>query len=245
MSDSDNRNPTLAEVIDLFIDHALEGFLTSLFGYVTRYDPVKQVVDVQPYNKRRFMMGDGSIGVERLPVAQNCPVMFSGNKAGRLTYPIATGDTVLLTCLSSSISRWLTLGVEAEPENQRQNSLSDCVPFAGGQAWTGKAKAPTTAPTDAVVLHVGKHQGVTLPLKLVSVDADEIVAINSELAALTEKFNDLVARFNAHGHMDSFSAPTTRPSSALHAPAPVPSSASTSPDPAGSPRVLVPAPVMT
>ncbi len=243
MSD-DDRNPDLGDVIDLYIEHALSGFFTAQFGYVTRYDEVKQVVDVQPYNKRTIIKGDGSEEIERLPQAVNAPVIFPGNRAGRLTSPVANGDTVLLVSLSSSISRWLVSGVEAAPENFRQNTLSDCVAFIGGQSWAGRAKAPTTAPLDATVLHVGSYKGTELPLKLVSPLAASRVAVNSESAAIAAKLNALIAvvntlvtQYNSHSHgVSGVTASPVVPGMQADSP---PSGIAA---PYGSARVLVPDP---
>lgn len=223
----ESRNPTLLEAVDAVIESHLEQLWTSIPARVEKYDAAHQTVDAQPWVQRSYTNGRGELVAERLPVVLSAPVLFPGAGAHRITWPIATGATVILHFPSVSLDRWLLVGREVDPADPRRHGLSDAFATPTGHAFAGPAKPGTTAPQDAMVVHVGGG----LPLKLVSPASAEIVAINSELADLTAKYNDLVAKFNTHLHVT--------PSGASDAPA-APYHGTAASAPVGSPRVKVP-----
>jgi hypothetical protein len=227
----DSRDPEPLDVLKGLFSSELAGFFTSTIGRVEKVNTTRQTVDVQPLVRRRFMRESGEYGNERRPVATDVPVAFTGAGGNRLTFPIAVGSIVLLVHVSHAMDRWLLVGREVDDATGSRNTLNEVVAFPVGHAFAGPARPQTTWPQDAVVLHCQAQF-----LRLVSPSANEIVAINSELAALTTKFNELREKFNAHIHIDSLVEATTGP---MSAPA-VPSIASAAATPNGSPRVRVP-----
>lgn len=212
MSD-EPTTPNLADLLRMAGENLHDGMFTSLPAKVTRYDEARQAVDAQPWVKREVTLGDGSTSVERFPVVTNAPVMFPRSGPYGITWPIAVGSVVLLVFPSSSIDRWLATGGEVAPADGRKHTLSDAFAIPGGHAFAGEAKPPTSAPTDAMVLHAAH-------LKLGGPNAANIPAINAELAAL-------ISVFNAHAHPDPVSGFTGTPTAAASAPT-------------GSPTIKVP-----
>jgi hypothetical protein len=224
----DSRQPDLIDGVQAVIDASLEGFFTSTIGRVEKVNTTRQTVDVQPLVRRRFMLESGEYGQERRPVATDVPVAFTGAGGNRLTFPIAVGSIVLLVHVSHAMDRWLLVGREVDDATGSRNTLNEVVAFPVGHAFAGPARPQTTWPQDAVVLHCQAQY-----LRLVSPSANEIVAINSELAALTTKYNDLVSKYNSHTHLaPSMGGVTDSPLVAQHG------SAASLPN--GSPRVRVP-----
>ena len=230
-------NP-LATAIFAICDDRMEKFMTSLPAYVVAYDPVRQSVEVQPYIAQPWREESGEIGTLELPMILDLPVLFPGGGKNRITWPIEKGDTVLLICLSQDDTKWKTQGRAVDTgKSFGRHHIQYAMALPSGHSLAGPARPKTDAPTDAMVLHASKD------VKLVSSTAAEIVAINSELAALTAKYNDLVAKFNAHGH--GYASPGGFAITSTHAdhagvPAGSTSSAHESASPTGSPRVFVP-----
>lgn len=175
MSD-ENPTPSLADLLLLAGSNLHDGVYTSLPAKVTRWDAAKQAVDAQPTTKRRVDPGDGSVVLERYPVVTNAPVAFPGSGPYRLTWPVAVGSIVLLVFPSTSIDRWLAMGAEVDPADDRKHTLSDAFAIPGGHSFAGPAKPGTTAPTDAMVLHaallkLGGPASVNVPFTLADASA--------------------------------------------------------------------------
>jgi hypothetical protein len=156
------RDPTLGDLLDLHGDVLLDNVHTMLPGRVVAYDADKQLADVQPLVKHRRLDEDGQTMIaEALPVVNSCPVVFCGTARGRITWPVFVGDTCEIRFASASIARWIRQGGLVDPGEDRRHDLTDGVCFVGLH---DAAHVPTTAPTDAIVTHVGpgvliKHGG--------------------------------------------------------------------------------------
>lgn len=117
---SDVRTPTLAEALQRAFDARLLDVHTAIPAVVEEYDAAKRLCSAQPLIMRGFLDERGDRKAELLPVVENVPVEFSG---GRVVYPIARGDIVLLIFAESSIDRgW---DVAHDPKDDRRHSLSD------------------------------------------------------------------------------------------------------------------------
>ena len=234
LDDIDNCNP-LADAIHAVANDYMEKFFTSQPCRVEAYDPVRQTVDLQPYIHMPYRREDGETDHRRLPMTLDVPVLFPGSGKNRITWPIEKGDTVIAIYPSHDLVNWLVQGREVDTgKSFARHHLSFALALPTGHSLAGPCRAQTTAPTDAIVVHAATGKVV----KLVSVDAAEIVAINSELAALTAKYNDLVAKFNGHVHLaPSGGGETGGPATALTL---SPRAGSAAANPVGSPRIRVP-----
>jgi hypothetical protein len=171
----DPRDPSLENVLELMREVTLDGVRVMLPGRITTYDPVKQRASVQPLVKHRHVAEDGeTIVAEVLPVIHDCPVVFCGTSRGRITWPVAAGDTCEIRFASSSISSWVASGGIVDPGDDRHHDLSDAVVFVGLHDF---AHVPTDAPTDALVVHA---TGGTV-IKLGSSSASQAVVVQSAL----------------------------------------------------------------
>lgn len=160
------RDPADGDDIDVSIEVFHEGLFTSLLARVESVDYARQTVNAQPVVRRRFVDGRGEAAHERLPVVVGAPVMFPGAGGCGIRFPIPTGSTVLLVCLSHSIDRWLLVGREVDAGDGRKHTLNDVVAFPAGHAYGGPAKPQVKWLEDAMVLYGNK--------KLVA-QADEVI----------------------------------------------------------------------
>jgi hypothetical protein len=182
--------PTLFEAIVSAIERRLLRLMGPMPGRVLSYDETKQKVSVQPLIYRGYIDEEGTRKAEKLPVITDVPVQFPGAGSYRMTWPITVGDTVLLVFTDSSMDRWLVRGGEVDPEDDRHHSISDAVAFPGLHDY---AHVPTTAPTDAMVLHAEL-------LRLGGPSATDPVVRKSDLDLVVAKLNAHIGVYNAHIH---------------------------------------------
>lgn len=158
-----SRNPSLAEVVNLATETALETLYVSLPGRVTRYDAATQEADVQPIPRVRYTAESGEAVVEDLPVVPSVPVIFPGGGGFTVTFPISVGDTVLLVFSGASMDKWLTANTDdsLDPETHARHSLADAVAIPGLKNFR---RPRSSAPTDHVRIGIdgADSQGVGL-----------------------------------------------------------------------------------
>lgn len=146
------RDPGLATVLRVFGEALLEGVFVGLPGKITAYDPGTQKASVLPQVKHAHIDEFGKRIAKSLGEIHSVPVMFIGPARGRITTPVAIGDTAWIMFASSSIDRWVFRGEEVDPEDDRHHDINDAIAIVGLHDF---AHVPTTAPTDAVVIHAG------------------------------------------------------------------------------------------
>lgn len=184
MSD-EPRDPQLEGLLSVFHEAVMESMATGQPGKVTAYDAAKQKVSVLPLIKRRHLAESEQKVVEAQPEIHGVPVLFLGPPRARITWPVAVGDLCWISHSHVAIRRLLTVGASSpvDPGDVQLHDVNDCVAMVGFH--TFKA-VPTTAPTDAIVIHAGP--GVTV--KIGGVDATEAAAFHSAIVALKEVFEN-------------------------------------------------------
>lgn len=169
-----NPTPSHATIYDLAFAKRAASIRVALPGRIESYNASTQKANVQPLILEEHTDDIGERQIERLPVVTDVPVCFPGCGGMRVTFPVKVGDTVLLVFCSSSIDRWLARGGEVDPEDTRHHNISDAIALPGLFDF---AHVPTSAPTDALVLHSTKIQ-------LGADDASDPVARKSDLQAI-------------------------------------------------------------
>lgn len=123
--------PSLPTVLRGAAAAALRDVRVALPARVETYDPSTCQVSVQPLVADGAVDETGERFTDRLPVINGVPVVFPGGGGMRITFPIAVGDTVLLVFASSSIDRWLALGGEVDPLDDRRHHIADAIAIPG------------------------------------------------------------------------------------------------------------------
>ena len=178
-----SATPSLRALIGRAIEGHADGMRVALPGEVVAYDPARQSVDVMPLIQNGYLDENGVRQIERVPIVLDVPLAFPGAGPYRITFPVAVGDHVLLVFCSSSITRWKLIGGEVDPADDRRHDLNDAIAIPGIHDF---AHVPTTAPTDAMVIHATE-------LRLGSPTASDPVVRKSDL-------DQLIAKFNTHSH---------------------------------------------
>ena len=168
MSDT---TPSLAAVARAALDNRLGGFYVALPGRVESFDPATYRVYVQPLVRESYLDEAGEQQTEHLPVIPEVPVGLPGSGGVRVKFPISAGDEGLLVFASCSLDRWLSVGGEVDPEDDRRGSLSDAVfipGFTGGPLGPGNA-SPQIEFTAGGQIHAGGSESLATKADLQAV----------------------------------------------------------------------------
>jgi len=140
------RQPQLEDMVDAFIASALQDVHVAMPGRVTAYDASSRHANVKPLVKRVRIVDEERIA-ESLPIVQDVPVVFPGAGSYDISWPIASGDTVLIVCTSCSLERWLAgLGGEVDPQDPRRHRIGDAIAIPGLRSGGG---SPTFGDRDS------------------------------------------------------------------------------------------------
>jgi hypothetical protein len=123
-----NRNERandLQQVLIQMLQSWQSGLWTALPGKIVSYDATKQTCSVQPTIQLTRQLRDGTSEIITLPKLVDVPVMFPGAGGYTLTFPVATGDEILVVFASRCIDAWWSLGDPQPQGNLRMHDLSD------------------------------------------------------------------------------------------------------------------------
>lgn len=151
------QTPSLRNLLRSALDSRLEDVWVCMPGRIESYDATKQRATVQPLVKRRYVDELGDTVAERLPSIAEVPVVFAGGGGFRTTYPVAAGDTCEIRFASCSLDRWLAIGGEIDPEDDRRHNLSDAIAYVGLRDF---AHPYASAPTDCMT--TGRDGGAVI-----------------------------------------------------------------------------------
>jgi hypothetical protein len=196
---SDTQIPELETVIAGALAAHMKNVDVAMPARVESYDPATQSCSVQFLQPRGVKDETGARQAERKPVATGVPVVFPGSGGYSITWPISKGDTVLIIVASESIDRWLALGGEVDPVDDRRHHLTDAIAIPGLRDF---AHAITPAPSSTAMvisandLRLGDASAVVLALK-------------SDVQALRDYVNNNFCAVGGHTHAVSGAATTS------------------------------------
>lgn len=167
--------PSLPGIIGGAIQQALAQARVALPGRVVSYDAAHQSCSVQPLIHDGYML-DGERQTARLAVVTRVPIVFPGGGAYSLTWPVKPGDTVLLVFASKSLDRWLALGGEVDPADDRTLHLTDAIAIPGLRSFATPVPAGGVS-NDAAVMRCPAF-------RIGDADADDPVLRRSDMRGL-------------------------------------------------------------
>lgn len=153
------RDPELEHLFELYGEVLKAQLRVALPGKITEYDATKQRGSVKVLVKDSHVDAAQKRVATSVPEIHGVPIMQLGPPRGRITFPIAVGDLCWVMFASSSIVQFLLKGGEVDPKSDRHLDINDAVALVGLHSF---ASIPTTAPTDAVVVHAGDGVKVKL-----------------------------------------------------------------------------------
>lgn len=194
------RSPTLAEVIQNFIDANAIEWRTSIPGIIESFDRNTSTCQVRIPILSSFIDDDGESVEETIPPIENVPVSYPGGSAGgfklTFTWPLEKGDPVTVMFADRSIDKFMDSdGEDVDPVDLRRFDLSDAyvVPLMFGP----HSKRPDQ-PVDEDGFVIGLDNGTQIFI------GDQCIGLNSKNAAdrasLDSKVQDELARIK--GELD-------------------------------------------
>lgn len=145
------ETPSLTELIQLATENRLQDVHTVSWGAVTSYNATTQEANVQIIPRRAFTDEDGKRQTERPAPLLNVPVLLPGSGDSGITYPVGTGDVVLVLFFETPVDTWMAGGqddVDAG-DDTRRHAMTDAVAIAGLRP---RGRRITPAPPKNVVV---------------------------------------------------------------------------------------------
>lgn len=127
----------LSDVIRQVVLNRQTELMTALPAEIVSYDFRTQKASVKPVINRKF--ADGKI--QPYPIINNVPVIFTRSGGASMTFPVKTGDTVLLVFMARSIDTWVTNGGTVDQDDNRLHDLNDAVAIPGLISFATGSKA--------------------------------------------------------------------------------------------------------
>lgn len=117
----------LARLLRAAVQDALRQANTCMPGRIVSYDAATQTADIQPLLKMR--QPDGR--EEAMPVLSGVPVVMPRGGGGAITWPLGSGDGVMLSFSQRSLDEWKSSGGEQTPDDPRMLDMSDAIATPG------------------------------------------------------------------------------------------------------------------
>jgi protein gp138 len=129
-----DRVDSLAELIRLALDARALDTHTALPCKVLAYHPATQRAQLQPLVTRAVPSSDNPVLAflyEVLPVLHEVPVAFPRGGGTSITWPITTGDTLLVIFAEADIAGWVSTGQLSNPDDVRRHGLHGGIAIPG------------------------------------------------------------------------------------------------------------------
>jgi hypothetical protein len=191
-----STTPTQREALDAVLRAGRRSLHTSFPAKVLEYHAAEQTVDVEPQLMRELQDDEGRLEYERLPTLYDVPLQWPRGGGRAITFPIAEGDFVEVTCAEQSTLVWRDKGEVSEPGISQAHGLNGCIAKPG---WYPDTKRLTNVSTTDLV--IGKEDGsASIRLKpdgTVTLSGDA-GAVALALAPLVEKAIDAAIKGHTH-----------------------------------------------
>lgn len=158
-------------------------------GTIATYYPEEQTADINLVSSIVVGYETGQNGqiapiTKSYPTLPKVPLMILGGGSAFLSFPIATGDTVVLLFMDRDISSWMTSGQIGQPPNSnRLHDLSDAIGIVGIQPLS-KPRTGISA-TDALLWFNATTRINVGPAGIVITDGPATITLNTATGAIT------------------------------------------------------------
>lgn len=234
MSDTSERSPSLAELLERATNAAQRRIFRCRPGRVTKWDASKQKANVQPLIKIPYLDEEQNRQVESDAILTDVPVLFMGAGPLRITFPVSDGKLVIegetipatrgvIFWSEVSLDKWLATsdGKEVDPELDHRDMHNDAI-FVPGLNPFGDPL--DDVPTDH--MSVGFDGGLQIKIKKNTIEAGTKDAALMQFVALANlvkqnhddiksMFDSISSIFGSHTHeFFGFGSGTTDPPNA-------------------------------
>lgn len=231
MSDTSERSPSLAELLERATNAAQRRIFRCRPGRVTKWDASKQKANVQPLIKIPYLDEEQNRQVESDAILTDVPVLFMGAGPLRITFPVSDGKLVIegetipatrgvIFWSEVSLDKWLATsdGKEVDPEFDHRDGHNDAVFIPGLNPFGDPLD---DVPTDH--MSVGFDGGLQIKIKKTMVEVGDKNATTLKLVAISDlveqnnnnirsALNTICQVFGTHTHeWAGFGSGTTDP----------------------------------
>lgn len=131
-----NKNvaqPDLRALLELMKQEIYLQMNCHAIGTVQGFDAAAQTVQVTINYQKTYFRGANlnEPTYVAYPVLVDCPIVILTGGAGRLTFPIAVGDTCLVLFNDRDMDNWFSSGQILPVKTQRMHSFSDAIALVG------------------------------------------------------------------------------------------------------------------
>lgn len=175
---------TPTDIIRNSVFSVLNDVHTCLPGIVKSYNPSTNKATIQPALNKAFFSG-----AMPMPILENVPLLFPGGSNFNMTFPVNSGDYVLLLFSERSIDLWLSVGGQVTPNDPRKFDLSDAIAIPGLQPFTGNFS--NNNGTDFVISFAGSEIRINSS-GAVQIKTNSTVAIGTQTTELLQVLSTLM-----------------------------------------------------
>lgn len=130
----------LYNVIESHVENLESQLFTALPCTILSFDPETQTASVQPVMLEPYTDGV----VSKFPKIDFVPVVFPSAGGGSLTFPVKTGDEVLVIFSARNFDVWWDSGeVDKISSSQRYHNITDAIAIVGLTSKPNSVKAST------------------------------------------------------------------------------------------------------
>jgi hypothetical protein len=185
----------LQDLLDLVKKNIFLSLMCHGVATIVSFDPVTQTASATMNYKKTFVVRqtDGSyVGQQRdYPPLTGCPVVFLGDQAAYLSFPVNPGDECMVLFNDRDIDNWFVNNSNPQLASSRLHSFSDAILLIGMRS---KAKAIANFDMDRILLKKGNANiGVGKNNELVLI-GNEQYTLNQLLAQLVSQVKSLVSQ---------------------------------------------------
>lgn len=126
--------PDLRALLNLLKTEVFTTFNCHQLGTIQSFDATKQTASVSINVLRQvpnLEVNPPEYKTIAYPLLVDVPVFINSGGTGRLTFPVAAGDTCLVLFNDRDIDTWFSTGNVAAPNTQRTHDLSDGLALVG------------------------------------------------------------------------------------------------------------------
>ncbi len=127
-----NKQPNLTDFVKAAIDAAMNETHTCAPGIIESFDASTQTAKVNLSIRR--VSADRSTGAatySQIPPVINVPVVFPSAGGYSITFPVTSGDEVLVVFSERAIDTWLQSGGIQDPLDYRKHDYTDAIAIIG------------------------------------------------------------------------------------------------------------------
>lgn len=176
-------DPDLRALLQANRDEIFASLRCHAIGVIVSFDPdaitasVRIAAQALVFNQPQSI--DGKLQttpkIIDYPVLTDVPVFVPSGGAGRMTFPVAAGDTCLLLFNDRDLDNWFQSGAAMPPNSPRMHSLSDGLAIVGFRSRANPV--PSYSATDIEIILAGGR---------VAIRADGSVELSSVLGGTAE-----------------------------------------------------------